>query len=188
MTFNIYMTGVGGQGIGMLSEVLLRAADYAGYDVKAVDTHGLAQRGGMVVSHLRIGKQVYAPLIPKGEADLAVSLERHEAFRALLHMLKPGGVLIYYDAVWQPLSVRLGQTKTVTESDIRTVADKAGIRIIPVFKPDLPDARMQNIVTLAHIHRNGLIPEITAAHYLQAMTDLMSGGMLEKNRRIFDTA
>jgi indolepyruvate ferredoxin oxidoreductase beta subunit len=100
MTFNIYMTGVGGQGIGMLSEVLLRAADYAGYDVKAVDTHGLAQRGGMVVSHLRIGKQVYAPLVPKGEADMVVSLERHEAFQALIHMLKPGGVLIYYDAVW----------------------------------------------------------------------------------------
>lgn len=53
-SYNVYMSGVGGQGIGLLSEVLLRAADYAGYRVKAVDTHGLAQRGGIVVSQVRM--------------------------------------------------------------------------------------------------------------------------------------
>ncbi|MBW2538534.1 MAG: 2-oxoacid:acceptor oxidoreductase family protein, partial [Deltaproteobacteria bacterium] len=52
-SFNVYMTGVGGQGIGLLSEILLRAADHAGHTVKGVDTHGLAQRGGIVVSSLR---------------------------------------------------------------------------------------------------------------------------------------
>ena len=50
--FNIYLTGVGGQGIGLISEILLRAADYAGFNVKSVDTHGLAQRGGIVVSQI----------------------------------------------------------------------------------------------------------------------------------------
>ena len=57
--FNIYLIGVGGQGIGLLSEILLRAADHAGYEVKGVDTHGLAQRGGIVVSHLKFGEKVY---------------------------------------------------------------------------------------------------------------------------------
>jgi len=60
------MIGVGGQGIGLLSEVLLRAVDYAGLRVKAVDTHGLAQRGGVVVSNLRMGDNVFSPLIPGG--------------------------------------------------------------------------------------------------------------------------
>ena len=57
-TFNVFMIGVGGQGIGLLSEVLIRAADRAGHRVKGVDTHGLAQRGGPVISHLRLGDEV----------------------------------------------------------------------------------------------------------------------------------
>ena len=68
--FNVYLTGVGGQGIGMLSEIILRAADKAGYPVKAVDTHGLAQRGGVVVSQVRIGDNVHTPLIPLCNHDL----------------------------------------------------------------------------------------------------------------------
>ena len=81
--FNIYLTGVGGQGIGLLSEILIRAADHAGHRVKGVDTHGLAQRGGIVVSRIRIGDRVHTPLIPAGEADLVIALERHEALRGL---------------------------------------------------------------------------------------------------------
>ena len=78
-TFNIYLSGVGGQGIGLLSELILRAVDHAGQPVKAVDTHGLAQRGGIVVSHIRIGPAVFSPLIRPHQADLVVALERHEA-------------------------------------------------------------------------------------------------------------
>ena len=73
--FNIYLTGVGGQGIGLLIEILLRAADHAGFPVKGVDTHGLAQRGGIVVSQIRIGEEAHSPLIRQGEADLVVALE-----------------------------------------------------------------------------------------------------------------
>jgi len=75
--FNVYMIGVGGQGIGLLSEILIRSADYAGLNAKGVDTHGLAQRGGTVQSHLRIGDKVHASLIRKGTADLVISLENN---------------------------------------------------------------------------------------------------------------
>lgn len=68
----------------MLSEVLIRAADYAGYTVKAVDTHGLAQRGGIVVSQVRLGETVHTPLVSRRSADLVIALERHEAQRARL--------------------------------------------------------------------------------------------------------
>ncbi|MDH3576024.1 MAG: 2-oxoacid:acceptor oxidoreductase family protein, partial [Desulfobacteraceae bacterium] len=94
--FNIYLAGVGGQGIGLLSEILLRGADHAGLKVKGVDTHGLAQRGGVVVSQLRLGSRVYSPLIFQNEADLVVALEHHEALRGTNAALKDGGTLIYY--------------------------------------------------------------------------------------------
>lgn len=184
--FNIYLTGVGGQGIGLLSEVLLRAGDHAGLPVKGVDTHGLAQRGGIVVSHLRFGEGVYSPLIPAGEADLVVALERHEALRGVNTALKDGGTLIYYDTVWQPLEVRLKKAPPVDENMIVRTCRERNIREIKVSKPDLKEAQMQNIVVLAHISRHGLIPAVTTAHYKLAMEDLMSGAMLAKNLELFE--
>ena len=181
---NIYLIGVGGQGIGLLTEALLRATDHAGIQVKGVDTHGLAQRGGVVVSHLRTGPNTYSPLIMEGDADMVVALERHEALRAL-KVLKPGGVLVYYDAVWQPLEVRLNQAPEVTESMISDWCGQSHIRVIKVFKPDLESAAMQNVVLLAHICKNRIIPGVERIHFEKAMEDLMEGPMLEKNLKVF---
>jgi len=179
--FNIYLTGVGGQGIGLLSEILLRAADHAGFPVKGVDTHGLAQRGGIVVSQIRIGSDVHSPLIHRGDADLVVALERHEAFRGITAFLKDGGAVIYYDAVWQPLPVRLNQASEVDNDAILAHCSERKIQVFRVLKPGLTDARMQNMAVLAGIHRNHLIPGIAFGHYQSAMSDLMEGDMLEKN-------
>jgi indolepyruvate ferredoxin oxidoreductase beta subunit len=184
-TFNIYMTGVGGQGIGLLSEVLLRAADHAGLTVKSVDTHGLAQRGGIVVSQLRIGPEAHSPLIPAHGANLVVALERHEALRAAHAALKAGGVLIYYDTVWQPLAVRLGQTPEVSAEAVAETCAALKARLIRVHRPNLTDARMQNIVVLAHIQRLGLIARLEAAHYQQALEDLLKGEVLAENLALF---
>jgi indolepyruvate ferredoxin oxidoreductase, beta subunit len=115
--FDIYMLGVGGQGIGLLSEALARAADHAGIQVRGVDTHGLAQRGGTVVSNLRLGPRAFSPLVEIGTADLVIALERHEAVRGVSRYLRENGTLVYYDAVWQPLDVRLGKGKEATAED-----------------------------------------------------------------------
>ena len=184
-TFNIYLTGVGGQGIGLLSELMLRAADRAGQPVKAVDTHGLAQRGGIVVSMIRIGPTVFTPLIRPHQADLVIALERHEALRAVARYGRPGGTLIYYDTVWQPLDVRLGKMAEASAADIRDCCRQAGISLIEVFDADLEDARTQNIVLLAHIDQHGLLPGVQTADYEQAMQDLMEGRMLELNQILF---
>ena len=185
--FNIYLTGVGGQGIGLISEIILRAADHGGHPVKSVDTHGLAQRGGIVVSHIRIGADVFSPLIPAGKADLVISLERHEALRAARTALKDNGRLIYYNTVWQPLSVRLNEAAEVVEADIEDFCSARGIKVISVFHADLQDIRMQNMAVLSEIHRHGLIPGIGLKHYQMAMADLMSGTMLKKNQGLFDS-
>jgi indolepyruvate ferredoxin oxidoreductase beta subunit len=184
--FNIYLTGVGGQGIGLLSEVLLRGADHAGLKVKGVDTHGLAQRGGIVVSRLRFGERAHSPLILEKDADLVVSLERHEALRGAQTALKDGGTLIYYNTVWQPLDVRLSRSEQVREETITRQCKKGGIREIRVFKDDLQDARMQNVIVLAHIVKHQLIPNVKTEHYLKAMDDLMQASMLEANIKLFE--
>ena len=88
---DIYLCGVGGQGIGMLAEVLAQACIDAGYEVRGCDTHGLAQRHGTVSSHLRLGSDAYTPQVSPRQADLVLSLERLEALRATHSMLKPGG-------------------------------------------------------------------------------------------------
>ena len=185
-SFNIHIIGVGGQGIGLLSEVIIRAADHAGLEVRGVDTHGLAQRGGIVVSRVRLGQGIHSPLIAAGRADLVVALERQEALRGMNTALRDGGTLLYYDAEWQPLEVRLKSKDAVRDAVINDEAEKRGIRVVKVFKSDLDDARRQNIVLLARMEKDRLIPGLRAEHYKQAMDDLMTGDMLEKNLRLFE--
>ena len=184
-TQSIYLTGVGGQGIGMISEILLRAVDHADLRVKSVDTHGLAQRGGIVVSQLRIGETVHTPIIPEGEADLVIALERHEALRGMNYALRDRGTLVYYNTVWQPLETRLNRAGEVSEGLIEETCASRNIRLIRVLQPELSDPRMQNIVVLAEIARQSLISNVTIEHYQQAMDDLMRGDMLESNLKLF---
>lgn len=183
--FNVYMIGVGGQGIGLLSEILIRAADHAGLKAKGVDTHGLAQRGGTVESHLRIGNQVHASLIRKGTADLVISLEKTEALRGMNNFSKNNSSLIFYDTSWQTLFVRLGQDKETTHKQIEDEAKRRNIKLYKIFDEDLKEARMQNIVILKNISENELIPGIKKEHYLKAIEDLMDGSKLQKNKEVF---
>jgi indolepyruvate ferredoxin oxidoreductase beta subunit len=186
--FNIYLCGVGGQGIGLLCEILLRAADYAGYTAKAVDTHGLAQRGGTVVSHIRLGAIVHTPLIPELGADLVIGLERHEALRGAQTMLRDEGVLIYYDTVLQPLGVRLGTEAETSQADLDRACGLRGITVHRVVQPDLVDPRMQNIAVLACIHQQRLVPGLETEHFMRAMDDLLEGPMLAANTKLFQSA
>ncbi len=87
------LAGVGGQGILLAGEVLAKAALQAGFDVKKSEVHGMAQRGGVVLSHVRYGERVHSPLIPRGRADVLLAFEELEALR-WHHYLRPGGTLL----------------------------------------------------------------------------------------------
>lgn len=184
---DIYLIGVGGQGIGLLSEALIRAADYANLPVRGVDTHGLAQRGGTVESHLRIGDGIHSALIQKGEADMVIALERNEALRGLSTYLKENGDLIYYNTSWQPLDVRLEKDKDVTPERIEKASYDKDIEVIKVFKEDLEDTRMQNVVILGQIASENLLTEIKDDHYRKALKDLLKGEVLQKNLDLFNS-
>ncbi len=103
---DILMTGVGGQGVIMASDILTTAALATGYDVKKTDSLGMAQRGGSVTSHVRIGEKVFSPMIPPGGADFLVSYERLEAVRSLA-LLRPDGIAIVDSVAVTPLSVTI---------------------------------------------------------------------------------
>jgi indolepyruvate ferredoxin oxidoreductase beta subunit len=93
-SFNVLIVGVGGQGVIMVSKVLALLAQSQGFEVKQSEVHGMAKRGGSVFSHVRFGRRVWSPTIPKGEVDILVALEWAEGLR-WLPFLKPGtGIFI----------------------------------------------------------------------------------------------
>lgn len=105
---NILLVGVGGQGILLASEILSEAFMLAGFDVKKSEIHGMSQRGGSVVSHVRFGKKVYSPVVPEGEGDILFGFELLETYRSL-PLLRPGAKIIANDLRIPPPSVLLGQ-------------------------------------------------------------------------------
>jgi indolepyruvate ferredoxin oxidoreductase beta subunit len=104
---NILLVGVGGQGILLASEILAEAAMLSGFDVKKSEIHGMSQRGGSVVSHVRYGKEVFSPIVPEGEGDILFGFELMETYRSL-SLLKPSGAVVANDLQISPPSILMG--------------------------------------------------------------------------------
>ena len=109
-TRNIMIVGVGGQGTLLTSRILGGLAIRAGYDVKLSEVHGMAQRGGSVVTFVRYGDKVEEPIVEEGCADVLIAFERLEALR-YIHYLKKDGVLIVNDTRIDPMPVVMGAAK-----------------------------------------------------------------------------
>jgi len=107
MSKNIMIVGVGGQGSLLASKILGKAAMDAGLDVKVSEVHGMSQRGGSVVTYVRVGDEVYSPVIGKGDADVIISFELLEAARWLPN-LKNGGTLVTSTQQINPMPVITG--------------------------------------------------------------------------------
>ena len=99
---NILFSGVGGQGILLASELTAYAQLEAGFDVKKSEVHGMAQRGGSVVAHLRYGEKIYSPLIEPGKADIQVAFEEMEAARYLPYLHKDSAVVVNTQRILPP--------------------------------------------------------------------------------------
>ena len=110
MTKNIMIVGVGGQGTLLTSRIIGKAALEAGYDVKISEVHGMAQRGGSVVTFVRFGEKVNEPVVEEGQADVIIAFERLEAKR-YAHFLKKDGVLVVNDCKIEPMTVVIGAKK-----------------------------------------------------------------------------
>ena len=107
---SILMVGVGGQGTLLASEIISEVLMQAGFDVKKSEVHGMSQRGGSVVSHVRFGKVVNSPIIPEGDADILLGFELLETYR-YMPLLKKGGKVVANDLEINPSVVSLGIEK-----------------------------------------------------------------------------
>ncbi len=182
---SIYLAGVGGQGTTLLSDVIGRAAADAGLSAMVSDTHGIAQRGGSVVSHIRIGEGPNSPLICKNQADIVIALERLEALRGACDMLKNGGILIYCNAVFQPASVRTQGAPYPSEQDVSEVADKKVATIERISTKGIHDPKMYNTLVLARLVKMGIVPEFTVERSITAISHTLPKDAFERNKELF---
>ncbi len=145
---NIMIVGVGGQGTLLTSRIIGKTALYNGCDVKLSEVHGMAQRGGSVVTFVRIGEKINEPVVEEGDADVLIAFERLEAMR-YAHFLKKDGVLIVNDCRIDPMTVVIG-AKQYPENIIEDLKKEHKVYVIDGGKiaAELGNNKVLNSVVL----------------------------------------
>jgi indolepyruvate ferredoxin oxidoreductase beta subunit len=148
-TTNILIVGVGGQGVLLASELLCDVAFRSGLDVKKSEVHGMAQRGGVVSSHVRFGEKIHSPLIRTGEVDLLLSFEQAEAKRWIHYMKPDGWVVVDTKKLAPPIAFLKGMDYP---ADPITEVKKRHKHVLPVSATEMAEAlgnaRAANILLL----------------------------------------
>jgi indolepyruvate ferredoxin oxidoreductase beta subunit len=182
---NFVLTGVGGQGILLSSDILCLVGMAAGYDVKKTDVHGMAQRGGSVISHVRLADEVFSPMVPIGAADYLLSFEKLEACR-WVHYLHRNGVAVVSDEAIPTLAL-VSKTPYPDDDAIAAMlrARAEVVRIVPAGKQaaQLGNPRVANVILLGTLSR---FVEIPADAWLQAIAERVPPKFRELNRRAFE--
>jgi indolepyruvate ferredoxin oxidoreductase, beta subunit len=181
---DLLITGVGGQGAILASDIIGKAAVTAGIPIRAAETHGMAQRGGSVVNHIRVGND-YGSMIPKKGADLLLALEPMEAVR-YLDFLKDGGVVIVNTQPIIPVTVTSGLTKYPEVPDILEFLSEK--YIVKAFNADelayKAGSRLaMNVVMVGAV--SGYLP-IPKEIILESVKALVPQKTIEVNLRAFD--
>src|SRR5512136_761071 len=128
MKLDMVFCGVGGQGVVVLSDIFCEAALVDGFDVAKAEVHGMAQRGGSIVAHARIGDKVQAPLIEHGMADVLVGFEMLETARNLT-MLKKGGTVVVNTKYIPPSNVGSSSSKPLTQDQLSSLIRRESPRV-----------------------------------------------------------
>ena len=178
----VSLAGVGGQGIILGAAILAHAAMAAGFDVKASEVKGMAQRGGSVVSTVRFGRQVWSPVSP--HADLVIATELLEG-RRTLDLLAAGGALVYSTMVIAPGSVLRGEK--AYPNDIEAAATARGVRLLGLDAEAL--AREAGTVRAANVALLGAASTVLPfadEHWQKALQLVVPAKIIEVNRRAFE--
>ena len=156
---NLLIVGVGGQGTLFAGKIIGEVAEKSGLDVKQSEVHGMAQRGGSVVTYVRMGERVTSPLVEKGEADIIVAFEQLEALR-WIEFLKPGGTVIVNEQKISPMPVIIGLAKYPTNVFERL--EQTGVKTIRVDAVEMAaqcgNPKAVNIVLLGLLGRHLSLP------------------------------
>ncbi|MGF7143362.1 indolepyruvate ferredoxin oxidoreductase beta subunit [Anaerotaenia torta] len=182
-TKNIMIVGVGGQGTLLTSRILGALTMQAGYDVKLSEVHGMAQRGGSVVTFVRYGDKVYEPIVEEGQADLLIAFERLEALR-YAHFLKEDGAMVVNDNRIDPMPVVIGAAK-YPENILEDLEQSHRIYSVDALEEakKLGNSKVFNIIVLgvAAQHMN-----FSREEWLKVIEETVPPKTIDINKRAFE--
>ncbi len=182
------LVGVGGQGTILASDVLAAVGQEMGYDVKKSEVHGMAQRGGSVVSFVRWAERVYSPLIARGEADYLLAFEKLEVLR-YAELLRPEGTALVNDYAIMPLSVSSGNDEYPADerilSVLRSVTPRAYLLPAAAEAEQLGNARVNNVVLIGAL--SVFMAEVATPFWIEAIRERVPARFADLNERAFVT-
>lgn len=157
---NCMLAGVGGQGTVLASKIIAQAAMKEGLSAHTAETIGMAQRGGCVVSHVRIGENAFSPLIPKGTADVVIGFEPAEAVRCLPYLKEDGAMVVSTKAV-QPVTASLSGCSYDADGMLAFLKERVN-RLILVDGEEVcrqcGSAKVLNVALLGAAAKVGVLP------------------------------
>ncbi|HMX16223.1 MAG TPA: indolepyruvate oxidoreductase subunit beta [Rhodocyclaceae bacterium] len=185
--YNILVVGIGGQGVMTATEILAEAAIALGHDAKKTEVAGMAQRGGVVSSHLRFGRKVLSPQITAGEADLLLAFESAEALR-WCHYLRPGGLVLMNTAKLVPPVVNIGLYDYPVDpvAEIRARGYEVHAFDAMAIAMELGDMRLGNTVMLGAIGDHLPFPSGTLLDAIVRRFSTRKPQLVELNRKAFE--
>ncbi len=187
MNKNILLCGVGGQGTVLASKLLSAAALDHGWNVRSAETIGMAQRGGSVTSHMRMGDDLYSPLIGRGQADLILAFEPGEAVRSLPFLNKTGAVVVSSRPV-RPVMGTLEGTEYTGAEMIDYLKKKVGhLTVVDADDAarELGSSRALNVVLLGAALMSGVL-DLTADDIRRAVREKVAPQYLDMNLAALD--
>ena len=183
MSRNILIVGVGGQGTLLASKIIGSVATKAGFDVKISETHGMAQRGGSVVTTVCIGDNVYSPMIDNGEADILLSFEQLEALRYAKYV-KTDGIIITNTQKISPIAVLIGANEYPIDN-LEKINNK--FRVIELDALDIAQncgsVKCINVVLLGVLARN---MEFSKEVWIDAINTVVPPKFIDLNMKAFE--
>jgi indolepyruvate ferredoxin oxidoreductase beta subunit len=181
---DIVIVGTGGQGVILISDVIGRAAVLAGKSVRGAETHGMAQRGGSVINHTRIGCR-FSPMVAPGGADVLLALEPAEALR-FAYFLSPEGVALVNTRPVLPVTVTTGKAVYPPLAEILAPLRELCRKVVPMdataIAKEAGTAQAMNVVMLGALSNYLPLPEDLL---LQALSRVVPPKYLEANKRAF---
>lgn len=188
--YNVIITGVGGQGNVMASRTLAGMLVAAGYFVTIGETFGMSQRGGSVMSHLRISsKSILSPQIPQGRADILIALEPVEALRVLVRYGNPGMSALVNSRVVYPIGVITGELAYPSlpqiESTFKKLAQASWVFDATAAAVELGNPVLSNIIMIGALAKTGLLP-IDRRAFIKEINKNMPPDKCAINLKAFD--
>ncbi|OXU14513.1 indolepyruvate oxidoreductase subunit beta [Sedimentisphaera salicampi] len=185
-TTSVVLAGVGGQGILLASEIVAQAAKISGFDVKTNEVHGMAQRGGSVIAHVRFGEKVYSPLAAKGEAKVLGGLERISALRYADYLCE-GGLVAVNSQMMVPVTVSMGMGEYPADAE-KLLRDKFENLIYINASEEarkLGNVRAANVVLLGALSKG--LDKLSEEAWLEAVKISVKPKFIDLNIKAFKT-